>query len=331
MRLVWLYILDNASLWLGLHKDSIIIPIKLKKIHTWWNSHASGFLTLKALGWLWFCLPFLSLSSFVFYIRRWTQQTSALGALPAGQSHVYGSLTQSLERVGVWGGNGAGERKDGKTRRQAKNRQERGKERCFRWGEERELCAHLIQEAKRFVWWCSGSNPSTGRLLFQFILGPGILPSEMSHLVTWQLWQTSLVSLGLVSYTLLGTACLQSSSAPLIEGQTVRQKGWVDQASHSDALFTPSLASSQPEKKSSERVKRVAWLGLIKLLSRTVCPKCRTLGMERQEVQHWSAGVSPASSSQVSISRSSFRDLGVNWGAGPGGMVFTASEDQANE
>lgn len=26
--------------------------------------------------------------------------------------------------------------------------QERGKERCFRWGEKRELCAHLIQEAK---------------------------------------------------------------------------------------------------------------------------------------------------------------------------------------
>lgn len=26
--------------------------------------------------------------------------------------------------------------------------QERGKERRFRWGEERELCAHLIQEAK---------------------------------------------------------------------------------------------------------------------------------------------------------------------------------------
>lgn len=67
------------------------------------------------------------------------------------------------------------------------------------------------------------------------------------------LQQTLPVILGLVSCTLLGTACSRSSSAPLIEGQTGIQKGCVDPASHIDALFTLSLASSQPEQKSSKK------------------------------------------------------------------------------
>lgn len=80
-------------------------------------------------------------------------------------------------------------------------------------------------------------------------------------------------------------------------------------------------------KKVLERTKCVAWLSLIKLLSRTVYPKCRMLGMETgsSTLTRWYISFFAESSSQVSISRSSFRDLDVNWGAGPGGMMFTAS------
>ena len=92
------------------------------------------------------------------------------------------------------------------------------------------------------------------------------------------LQQTSLVSLGLVSGTLLGTACLQSSSAPLTEGQTVRQKGCVDPASHSDALFTPSLVSSQPEQKSSRKSETCGLVGSDQVAQSDCLPQVQDAG-----------------------------------------------------
>lgn len=136
--------------------------------------------------------------------------------------------------------------------------QERGKERCFRWGQERELCTHFVQEAK--------IRPRGAQALIRPwthlipVCPRACNPPFRDELLqnSTALLQTSPSSLGLVLYTLLGTAHLPLSSIPLIEGQVLRL-GW--QTGPLMLLFCSHLPRHLHNRKKEvpERTKCVAW------------------------------------------------------------------------
>lgn len=104
---------------------------------------------------------------------------------PAGQSHIHGFQIESSEREGrvyeaeVWSEN----RMMGRQGDKQRTRQERSKESCLWWGQEREQQTHLLQEAKI----CP--HVAQALILFPWTqLGPGTLSSGMSCFITQQLF-----------------------------------------------------------------------------------------------------------------------------------------------
>ena len=83
---------------------------------------------------------------------------------------------------------GVGKQKDGETRRQAKNRTGERKRRVLLVGTGKRTMHPFCTGSKDSSSWGSGSNPFPGLILFQFVLGPAILPLGMCCFITRQLF-----------------------------------------------------------------------------------------------------------------------------------------------